>query len=29
MVVDFGRETCGDLNAAERREWLATNGIRV
>lgn len=27
MVVDFGRETCGDLNAAERREWLATNGI--
>lgn len=26
-VVDFGREICGDLNAAERREWLVTNGI--
>ena len=26
-VVDFGREICGDLRAAERREWLVTNGI--
>jgi predicted glycogen debranching enzyme len=26
-VVEFGREICGDLNAAERREWLVTNGI--
>jgi predicted glycogen debranching enzyme len=25
--VDFGREICGDLRAAESREWLATNGI--
>jgi predicted glycogen debranching enzyme len=23
----WGRETCGDLAAAERREWLCTNGI--
>jgi predicted glycogen debranching enzyme len=27
MVLDFGRELCGDLNTAERREWLVTNGI--
>ena len=25
--VQFGRETCGDLAAAESREWLVTNGI--
>ena len=23
----FGREVCGDLNAALRREWLVTNGL--
>jgi predicted glycogen debranching enzyme len=23
----FGREICGDLPSAERREWLCTNGI--
>ena len=27
QVVDFGREVCGDLSMAERREWLVTNGI--
>ncbi len=26
-AIDFGREICGDLAAAERREWLVTNGI--
>jgi predicted glycogen debranching enzyme len=26
-VVDLGREIAGDLDAAERREWLVTNGI--
>jgi len=26
-VIDFGREITGDLAAAERREWLCTNGI--
>lgn len=26
-VIDFGREICGDLAAAEAREWLVTNGI--
>ena len=26
-VVDFGREVCCDLAAAESREWLVTNGI--
>ena len=26
-MVDFGREGCGVLPAAERREWLVTNGI--
>jgi predicted glycogen debranching enzyme len=25
--IDFGREICGHLAAAERREWLVTNGI--
>jgi predicted glycogen debranching enzyme len=26
-LVDFGREICGDLAAAESREWIVTNGI--
>ncbi|MBI4270523.1 MAG: glycogen debranching enzyme N-terminal domain-containing protein, partial [Candidatus Rokubacteria bacterium] len=26
-MIDFGREITGDLGAAERREWLCTNGI--
>src|SRR3954467_14792607 len=26
-LIDFGREICGDLNAALRREWLVTNGL--
>ncbi|MBI4166565.1 MAG: glycogen debranching enzyme family protein [Acidobacteria bacterium] len=26
-VVDFGRDICCDLPAAEQREWLVTNGI--
>ena len=26
-IVVFGREICGDLAAAERREWLCTNGV--
>src|SRR3989454_7307589 len=26
-MLDFGRETTGDLAAAERSEWLCTNGI--
>lgn len=26
-VVDFGREVCSDLTAAEQREWLVTNGL--
>ena len=25
--IRFGREICGDLAAAEKREWLVTNGI--
>ena len=25
--VQFGREICGDLDSAESREWLVTNGI--
>jgi glycogen debranching enzyme len=25
--IRFGREICGDLTAAEKREWLVTNGI--
>ena len=27
MLIDFGRELCGDLATAESREWLVTNGI--
>jgi predicted glycogen debranching enzyme len=27
MNIEFGREICGDLNSAEQREWLVTNGI--
>ncbi|MDX2216772.1 MAG: amylo-alpha-1,6-glucosidase, partial [Oculatellaceae cyanobacterium bins.114] len=27
MNIQFGREICGDLSAAESREWLVTNGI--
>src|ERR1700720_1620137 len=26
-TVDFGRDICSDLGAAESREWLGTNGI--
>jgi predicted glycogen debranching enzyme len=26
-MLDFGRDICGDLANAERREWLVTNGI--
>src|SRR5882672_11227737 len=26
-MIGWGREICGDLLAAERREWLCTNGI--
>jgi predicted glycogen debranching enzyme len=26
-MLDWGREICGDLRAAERREWLCTNGV--
>lgn len=26
-AVDFGREVCANLEAAEKLEWLATNGI--
>ena len=26
-LIEFGRETCGDLEVAEQREWLVTNGI--
>jgi len=26
-VIAFGRDICGDLAAAEAREWLVTNGI--
>nr|MBF6591489.1 glycogen debranching enzyme N-terminal domain-containing protein [Ktedonobacterales bacterium] len=26
-LVSFGRETCGDLEAARRREWLVANGL--
>ena len=25
--IRFGRETCGDLGAAERREWWIGNGL--
>ena len=27
VAVQFGREICGDLELAESREWLVTNGI--
>ncbi|BAU64178.1 glycogen debranching enzyme [Stanieria sp. NIES-3757] len=27
MVVRFGRDICGNLETAESREWLVTNGI--
>ncbi len=27
MGIQFGREVCGDLAAAQTREWLVTNGI--
>lgn len=27
MSIEFGREICGNLNTAESREWLVTNGI--
>ena len=26
-MIQFKKETCGDLDAALRREWLETNGI--
>jgi predicted glycogen debranching enzyme len=26
-MLDWGREVCGDLDTAERREWLCTNGL--
>ena len=25
--INFGREVCGELSAAESREWLVTNGV--
>ena len=27
MMIDLGREICGQLNSARSREWLVTNGI--
>jgi len=27
VTIDFGRSICGDLQSAEEREWLVTNGI--
>jgi predicted glycogen debranching enzyme len=27
IEIEFGREICGSLDAAEQREWLVTNGI--
>ncbi|MDZ8260148.1 amylo-alpha-1,6-glucosidase [Nostoc sp. ChiQUE01b] len=27
MSIEFGREICGNLDIAESREWLVTNGI--
>ena len=27
QTLEFGREFCGNLEAAESREWLVTNGI--
>jgi len=26
-MIQFGKNTCGDLDAALRREWLETNGL--
>src|SRR5580704_18087128 len=26
-IVKFGREVCGNLDEAETREWIVTNGI--
>jgi len=26
-VLDWGREICGEIDTAERREWLCTNGL--
>src|ERR1700732_1088344 len=26
-IVKFGREVCGNFEAAEAREWLVTNGM--
>ena len=26
-MIQFTKETCGDLDAALRREWLETNGL--
>jgi predicted glycogen debranching enzyme len=26
-MLDWGREICGELDTAERREWLCTNGL--
>ena len=26
-MIEFGRETCGNLASSENREWLVTNGI--
>ena len=27
MTIQFGREICGELSIADKREWLVTNGI--
>ena len=27
MLLDFGRDICGRLEVAGKREWLVTNGI--
>ena len=26
-MIQFKQETCGDVDAASRREWLETNGL--
>ena len=26
-MIEFNKETCGNLDAAQRREWLETNGL--
>src|SRR5882724_6061013 len=26
-MIQFGKDTCGDLKAAQKREWLETNGL--